>query len=241
MPAFLVAWRAAPRSVLAIGLGLALVLSGCGAAQWGWPANHPGAPGLAGRRGGPAGDAVSAEAPDLASDRPPTAKTLHAMAQILAAQGKNAESEWALRRVIHEYPLFMPAYCDLAELYMRQRRPEAAVAVLHAGLEVSPNDPILLNNLGMCRVTQGQYEDAMGLFTQAAAGAPVDARYRANMAMALGMLGRYEESLALYEQVLPPAQAHYNLSILCTARNDSERAIQEYSLSVKLRAAAKGD
>jgi hypothetical protein len=60
----------------------------------------------------------------------------------------------------------------------------------------------------------------------------MDARYRGNMALALGMLGRYEESLSLYQQVVSPSDAHFNLAVICDARKDPARAEQEYKLAV---------
>ena len=71
-------------------------------------------------------------------NRPPTAKTLYAMAKILAAQGKDTECEYVLARIIREYPDFCPAYCDMAELRMRQDRVNDAMASLRAGLQVCP-------------------------------------------------------------------------------------------------------
>ena len=48
---------------------------------------------------------------------------------------------------------------------------------------------------------------------------PENAKYRSNMAVALGLMGRDEESLALFKQVLPEDQANHNLSVLREARN----------------------
>lgn len=161
------------------------------------------------------------------ADRPPTAKTLYTFARLLAAQGKDAECQFVLRRVIEEHPRYLPAYCELAELHLRHRGVEDAIATLSAGLGVSPQDPILLNNLGMCWMLKGDYDKALSMFTPAAAIAPQDARYRANMAASLGMMGRYDEALSLYQQVVPTTEAYYNLSVLCEARNDLDRDCKE--------------
>jgi len=165
----------------------------------------------------------------------PTAETLYAMARILAAQGRGAECEAVLTRTIREYPRFMPAYCDLAEAQLRSHRTDDAIRTLEAGLRISPRDPILLNNIGMCWFLKGDYDKCLAMFTRAAGVVPQNARYRANMAMALGMQGRYEEALSLYKQVLPEADAHYNLGVLCESRGDGDRAIEEHARSEDLR------
>jgi len=162
------------------------------------------------------------------ADRPPTAKTLYTMARILASQGKDRQCQFVLMRTIQQYPDFMPAYCDLAELQLRRNAVDEAIRTLTAGLRISKQDPVLLNNLGMCRLLKGEYEKALDNFTQAAGIVPHDTRYRANMAVALGMTGRYEESLSLFKQVVTAANAHYNLSVICKAREDYPRSMQEY-------------
>ena len=60
--------------------------------------------------------------------------------------------------------------------------------------------------------------------------------YRGNVAMAVGMQGRYDEALTLYKQVLTPADAHYNLGVLCEARGDVTRAFDEYARAKELEA-----
>ena len=171
------------------------------------------------------------------TEKPPTPKTLYAMTRILIAKGRESEADYMLRKIIQEHPHFMPAYVELAEMHMRHRRIEPAVAVLSAGLKASPNDAVLLNDIGMCWMVKGDYARALTMFKQAAAAMPANARYRGNMALALGMMGRYEESLALYEQLLAPADAHDNLAIICEARKDFERAGVERATASELRAA----
>ncbi len=170
-----------------------------------------------------------------AKKRPPTAKTLYAMAKILAAQGKDEECGATLARIIREHPRSLPAYCELAELHLRHHRFNDAIMTLLVGLEISPTDPVLLNDLGMCWMLKSDHAEALQVFTMAASASPQNSRYRANMAASLGMVGRYDEALALYKQVIPTADAYYNLGVLCDARKDVKRAREEYD-----RARAEG-
>ncbi|MGB6909635.1 MAG: tetratricopeptide repeat protein [Methyloceanibacter sp.] len=72
----------------------------------------------------------------------------------------------------------------------------------------------------MCMLVGDRYGEALSMFSEAAGIMPEDARYRANMAVALGMMGRYAEALSLYEQIMSSSDAHHNLAILREARND---------------------
>ncbi|MHC4124148.1 MAG: tetratricopeptide repeat protein [Planctomycetota bacterium] len=152
------------------------------------------------------------------AERPPTAKTLYTMAGVMVNQGKDAHAEDVLRRLLRENPKFVPAYNSLAEIKMRQRKIDQAIQTLTKGLSISPGDPVLINNLGMCWMLRQDYHKALEEFTNAAGLKPENARYRANMAVALAFLGRDEEALSLYKQILPEDKAKYNLSIIQHAR-----------------------
>ena len=152
----------------------------------------------------------------------PTAKTLYAMANIVAAQGKDSEYEAVMKRIIREYPDFFPVYNDLAELQMRQGRTNEAIETIQSGLRIRPKDTTLLNNLGMCWLVRMEYENALAMFAEAAGIMPENARYRANMAVALSFMGRYEESLSLFKQVLRKEQASHNVRVLQEAMKSAK-------------------
>jgi len=171
---------------------------------------------------------------EAGANRKPTAKTLYGMARILAAKGQDTQCQILLQRILDEYPEFMPAYCDMAELQMRHGHVRGAIGTLSAAVQRKPTDAVMLNNLGMCYLEQGDHAASLTCFIKAAGAAPGNTRFRANTATALGLLGRYEESLSLYKQILTPPEAHKNLGVLCRARNDRVRAEEEFSLAEAL-------
>jgi Flp pilus assembly protein TadD len=156
------------------------------------------------------------------ANRPATAKTLWAMADILAKQGKDPECEFVLKRIISEHPDFLAAYNSLAELKMRQGKTKEAIETLRDGLSIDPNAPVLLNNLGMCWMILQDNEVALEMFTKAAGIVPEEPKYRANMAVVLAMMGREEESLSLFKQVLPEDLANQNLAVLVKTEGDAD-------------------
>jgi tetratricopeptide (TPR) repeat protein len=169
-----------------------------------------------------------------ATDRPPTPHTLRAMARILTAQGKDDQAAYVLEQLISQHPTYVPAYNDLAELHLRSGDVDEAMAALSEGLRVNPDDATLWNNRGMCFLIRGEFDEALQAFDAAVEASPDHADFHANRATALGMLGRYDESLDAYSKAVPPAQAHYNVAILCDARKDEQRAVQEYAQAQRL-------
>ena len=161
---------------------------------------------------------------DFESQRnaPPSAKTLYSMGKVLAAQGKDQESEFVYRRCIQKYVYYLPAYNSLAELYTRQGRTNEAIELLSKALNINEKDPVVLNNLGLCYIIRREFDKAYQYFLGAASVNPSKERYRANLATALGLLGREEEALALLEQVLSPEDAQYNAEVLRRARQKSQ-------------------
>ncbi len=166
---------------------------------------------------------------DAGANRPPTARTLMALSHLLACQNRDADCAQTLHRLLVQYPDCQEAYVELAQCLMRQQDHADATTVLDAALARWPNNPALLNDLGMCHLLARNYDNAADAFARAHAAAPAERLYQANLAMAVGMGGRYDQSLVLYQDVLPAAEAHYNLALLCQARGDTTRADQEFA------------
>lgn len=156
--------------------------------------------------------------------RPPSPETMLALSRILVTQGKDDEAEFTLDKCTKEYPDFVEAYVELAELHMRHRRVDSAIKILDEGMIQVPGNDVLMNDTGMCHFVLRQYRTAEKWFRQAAGVDPNNTRYRANIALALGLQGRYEESFAVYEQILSKKDAHHNLAVICDARKDIQRA-----------------
>jgi len=85
-------------------------------------------------------------------------------------------SSW---RTLRDYPKYVPAYCDLAELQLRQGRVPEAMQTLNDALVLAPNDPHSHQRPGHVLGHQADYARALEQFTKASELAPNDARYRA--------------------------------------------------------------
>jgi Flp pilus assembly protein TadD len=182
----------------------------------------------------------SAEAQfESSAKRPPTAQTLYSLAEILALQGKDHQAQLVFTSIIRQYPRIMPAYCGLAQTQMRLRLNRDAIDTLRMALKISPRESILINDLGMCQLLGNNPVAALQTFTRAAALSPDEPRYRANMAVALGLQGRYREALSLYLEIMPPADAHANVALLCDSEGDVAQAAEQRKLARKLESDIK--
>ncbi len=167
-------------------------------------------------RGGDFDDANSLF--DMGSDRPPTSKTMYAIARVMAANEQDDNAERILRSVLREDPDFRPAWLELAELQVRQQRVEEAIETLKLGIQRVPGDPVLLNNLGICMVLRDDFVRAAEHFRQASETWPRDTRFQANLAMALGMQGREREAREIYQRILTAEDVEHNLEVIRRAR-----------------------
>lgn len=144
----------------------------------------------------------------------PSAQTMFAMAKLFKIQDRVDQAEVLLANVIEEYPLFAPAYCELAEIRLERGKVDSAMEVLVGGIEAAPNDSILLNDLGVCYILNGEPAQALEYFQRAVALNPIQKRYRANEALAQGLLGEEAEALRLYETIMSGAEARHNLTVI---------------------------
>jgi tetratricopeptide (TPR) repeat protein len=152
------------------------------------------------------------------ANRPATPQTKYAYARVLAARGQYGPCDALLTSVLKEVPNFRGAYLLQAEARMRLRRVDDAISTLRFAMRVFPKDHVLLNNLGICYLMKSDCLSALDTFTLAASLQPDNARYRSNMALALGLLGRKEESVSLYRLTVSGDDAQHNVEVLDAAR-----------------------
>jgi len=172
---------------------------------------------------------------DAAIDRAPTAQTLYAMARILISRERDDKARFVLSRIIEKHPGFIPAYNELAELEMRDNHTHQAMRVLRAGLTIEEDNPILMNNLGVCAMMSEDFEAAVDHFRGAHEAAAHVPRYQANLGVALALMRDYDAAYDVMAGVLSPYDAHNNLATICLSNGDEDRAREELRLAVESR------
>ncbi len=162
------------------------------------------------------GSNISYAEPDTEAIGPqaPRANTIYGMTRLMRAQGNTEQAELALIGLMKEFPEYSPAYNDLAEIRIQQGRFEEAIHYINRGLEIAPNDAVLLNNAGVCALIKHDYAKALGHFQRALDLAPYESRYRANVALATGLNGDIAGSRALYQTIVSKEATEHNIALI---------------------------
>lgn len=151
---------------------------------------------------------------DSSMKEAPNAITLYGMARIYSSQGKVAQASTVLVNIHRQFPDFVPAYNELADLLMQSGRIDDASLELKEGLRRAPSNPILLNNYGVCLLLKGRHSEALQQFETALRSAPYDSRTKANVALARGLNGQDLESMAAYHEILSAQDTDHNMRVI---------------------------
>ena len=81
-------------------------------------------------------------------------------------------------------------------------------------LDLKPNEPSVLSNLGMSYVLEGDLKTAETYMRSASEQPGADSRVRQNLALVVGLQGRFDEAEQIASQELSPEQAQANVAYL---------------------------
>ena len=93
-------------------------------------------------------------------------------------------------------------------------KPELARAQYRKALDLKPNEPSVLSNLGMSYLLAGDQRAAETYLRQAMAQPQADSRVRQNLSLVIGLQGRFKEAETVAAGELPPAEAQENIAFL---------------------------
>lgn len=170
----------------------------------------------AGCQSGPAEDADWFDGGPL---KPATAETLQLTARVLAAKGSSAQAGFILNRLAAEYPDYVGTYTEGAEVLLVEGRIAEAIEWLDRGIARLPNDPVLLNDRGMCHLLASNLPAATSDFKAAFAIDPGDADYVSNLALVSALSGDEATASELWSRVLSSAEVRENLQVCREARS----------------------
>ncbi|MEI9415427.1 tetratricopeptide repeat protein [Mesorhizobium sp. Cs1321R2N1] len=150
----------------------------------------------------------------LAIAYPKDRDVLAAYGKALAANGQFEAALDAVRRAqTPEYPDWRLVSAEAAILDQTGQKDEAR-QLYRKALELKPNEPSILSNLGMSYVLEGDLRTAETYMRSAAQQSNADSRVRQNLALVVGLQGRFDEAEKIASQELSPEQAQANVAYL---------------------------
>jgi Flp pilus assembly protein TadD len=120
----------------------------------------------------------------------------------------------ALKRLSGLKPDDWQAWSLLGVAYDQTKRPDDAWAAWQTALKLSPDNPAVLTNMAMARLTAGDLPGAEPLLRTAVAQKAATLQERQDLALVLGLEGKMPEAEKLLRQDLPPDIADANLAWL---------------------------
>jgi tetratricopeptide (TPR) repeat protein len=148
--------------------------------------------------------------------QPASAETLQLTARVLASKGETTKAGYLINRMLTDFPDYVGTYTEGAEVLLIEGRVNEAIKWIDRGLARMPEQPVLLNNRGVCHLLAADLDQAASDFAQAYRLDPDDAEYVANLALARALQGNEPEATRLWSRVLDSEQVESNLQ---TARD----------------------
>ena len=180
-------------------------------------------------------------------DDPASAEALYGLGSVYLEQQKNSQARDAFERVTSmqpSYPDTLPnAWNNLGLLAAREGRADEAVLDFQKALQVSPDHPIALVNLGNAYRQLKRWQDAQKVLQQAVSISPDDPEANYSLGMVYAQLNdsdlayQYLQSALKLRPAYPEALNNLGILYLRTGRRDDAVA----SFEQCLRAAPKFD
>jgi Flp pilus assembly protein TadD len=144
--------------------------------------------------------------------------TMQLTARVLAAKGKTEQAGFLIERMYQRYPDNLGTYSEGAEVLLIEGRITDAIQWIDRGLVRFPENPVLLNNRGLCHLLDADLAAADKDFRAAYAKDPSDADYVSNLALTRALSGDEKEARQLWERVVPQADVDTNMKLAIAAR-----------------------
>ncbi|MFK3664432.1 tetratricopeptide repeat protein [Ochrobactrum teleogrylli] len=145
---------------------------------------------------------------------PKDQQVLAAYGKALAGAGQFDTALDAIRRAQNPaYPDWKLVSAEGAILDQMGNRDQAR-AMYQKALQIKPNEPSVLSNMGMSYLLAGDSRAAENYFRQASVLPGADSRVRQNLALSVGLQGRFQEAETIATQELSPQQAKANTDYL---------------------------
>ncbi len=122
------------------------------------------------------------------------------LALLYVQMGRPNDAENELHTALRLDPIYVPAMVNLADLYRAENRDDEGQRWLEKAVAAAPSAAEPIHALGLLKVRQKQYGEALGLLAKAAILQPANVRYSYVYAVALNSTGQPDQAIAILQQ-----------------------------------------
>jgi tetratricopeptide (TPR) repeat protein len=171
---------------------------------------------------------------------PPGSASLVAEAQTHLAARRFDKAEAAYQQIILQDKRNVPALANLALIQVQDGHLENAQTNITQALTLAPDDPYSLYVMGLLRLQQSKYDEALDALSRAAKLDPQNAEIQNHLGLALsekGLRGPAEAALRKAIELRPDyAGAHYNLAVIYLTHQPPAPALARWEYDRALKA-----
>ncbi len=121
--------------------------------------------------------------------------------------------------------------------YLLEGKSEDALHCFKEGLDIEPNNPVLLNNLGNALFNLEEYNRAEETYLQAISVDSTYSKSYKNLALLYQKQGSPDKAIAMYQNYLmlvpEDGESHYNLGLLYIAQRKNEKIFSTFEKAIK--------
>ncbi|MDX1400931.1 MAG: tetratricopeptide repeat protein [Kiloniellales bacterium] len=143
------------------------------------------------------------------------------MAQNFERYERHEDALQAYGVVLENHPQSVEAAYSLSKLQLAQGYDKQALKTLQASLTHNPNEPKLLNIIGVISDQQGDHEMAQFYYREALAQQPENMSVSNNLGLSLALSGQADEAVRILNDVVAspsaPSTSHSNLALAYAA------------------------
>ncbi|MCP4193049.1 MAG: tetratricopeptide repeat protein [Planctomycetaceae bacterium] len=182
----------------------------------------------------------SADPTDLAHDPGKLQPKLYLSAAALHEQAGDLESAAEkYEQLLAIDATHREALVGYGRLQHRRGDLDGAIEVYRLAATHYGEDPVILNDLGLCLARAGRAQEAVARIEAAIQLKPESLLYRNNLAAVLVEADRSAEAVTALQHSYGPAVAHYNVAYLLKQQGKSEDAIVHFNEALKLNPSMK--
>jgi tetratricopeptide (TPR) repeat protein len=199
---------------------LALVVCGC--------TNNKSAPVMSAN---PAPGSVQAEP---RPEAPLTANTHFAAGQLAEAQDDLPRATEQYLAALQIDPKFAPALLHLGMVYTTEQKFDDALAIWHRYVDATGQSAAAYCDLGFTLELAQRPAEAEKAYLTAVTREPKNETVRVNYGLMLARQGKIDRALQQLQEVLTPAEAHYNIASIMEGQSKIDDAKTQYREALRL-------